>query len=65
MQLVPGGTVNLAVLGGNLPPSFGIADARSNRQVNLERSTNGGRGTRSNGPVARSTRTSIESFQLK
>jgi len=23
MQLNPGGTANLAVLGGNLPPSFG------------------------------------------
>jgi len=23
-----GGTANLAVLGGNLPPSFGTADAR-------------------------------------
>ena len=25
MQMDPGGTANLAVLGGNLPPSFGTA----------------------------------------
>jgi hypothetical protein len=29
MQLLPGGTANLAVLGGNLPQSFGTADART------------------------------------
>jgi hypothetical protein len=28
MQFVPGGTANLAVLGGNLPPSFRTADTR-------------------------------------
>jgi len=27
MQTDPGGTANLAVLGGNVPPSFGIAGA--------------------------------------
>jgi len=27
----PGGTPTLAVLGGNLPPSFGTANARTNR----------------------------------
>jgi len=26
MQLIPGGTANLAVLGGNLPPSYGVAN---------------------------------------
>ncbi len=29
MQTDPGGTANLAVLGGNLPPSFGMASART------------------------------------
>jgi len=28
MRRSPGGTANLAVLGGNLPPSFGTANAR-------------------------------------
>jgi hypothetical protein len=29
MQLGPGGTANLAVLGGNLPPSFGTENLRT------------------------------------
>jgi len=29
MQIDPGGTANLAVLGGNLPPSFGTGSART------------------------------------
>ena len=29
MQIDPGGTANLAVLGGNLPTSFGMASART------------------------------------
>jgi hypothetical protein len=29
MQMDPGGTANLAVLSGNLPPSFGVGIART------------------------------------
>ena len=33
MQMDPGGTANLAVLGGNLPPSFGTAGARTKGRI--------------------------------
>jgi hypothetical protein len=48
-----GGTANLAVLGGNLPPSFGTI-VRTN-MVGSGRTKRGGRVARHNGPVARST----------
>ena len=50
-----GGTANLAVLGGNLPPSFGTVNARINWTI-LGAPTGGGRVARRNGLVARSTR---------
>ena len=52
----PGGTANLAVLGGNLPPSR-THDARSPFGARVVR-TAVGRVARQNGPVARSTRNS-------
>jgi hypothetical protein len=50
----PGGTANLAVLGGNLPPS-GTHRPRPKSHAGIVRST-AGRVARQNGPVARSTR---------
>ena len=50
----PGGTVNLAVLGGNLPPSR-AHNGRPPFSARVGR-TAVGRVARQNGPVARSTR---------
>ena len=33
MQTDPGGTANLAVLGGNLPPSFGTGSAHTKESI--------------------------------
>ena len=56
----PGGTANLAVLGGNLPPGRTQND-RSPFSARIVRSAVG-RVARQNGPVARSTRNSTASF---
>ena len=62
MQLGFGGTANLAVLGGNVPPSQTHED-RSPLSEDVVRLAVG-LVARQNGPVARSTRTSTESFRL-
>jgi hypothetical protein len=58
-----GGTANLAVLGGNLPPSLG---AQNDSPVSVPRRLQtGGLVARQNGPVAHSTQTSTAWFRLK
>jgi hypothetical protein len=55
IRLGRGGTANLAVLGGNLPPSWG--PHRAKQLITIGRTKRGRRVARHNGPVARSTRT--------
>jgi hypothetical protein len=57
----PGGTANLAVLGGNLPPSRAHGDRTPFGSHSLRSAV--GLVARQNGPVARSTQTPIESFR--
>jgi hypothetical protein len=54
MPLNSGGTANLAVLGGNLPPSFGTEQSRTSWRFSV-RTNSGGRVPARNGPVARFT----------
>ena len=54
---IPGGPANLAVLGGNLPPSFGTSQVEPN--VRRRHSQSAGLVARRNGPVARSPRTQL------
>ena len=58
----PGGTANLAVMGGNLPPSRAHGDRPPLGSHSLRSTV--GLVARQNGPVARSTQTLIESFRL-
>jgi len=58
----PGGTANLAVLGGNLPPSRAHGDCTPLGSPSLCSAVR--LVARQNGPVARSTQTPIESFRL-
>ena len=52
MQLVPGGTANLAVLGGNLPPSSEERAATPDREPILKRPGRAGSpSTQAGGPL--------------